>query len=372
MEPARVCDFRCIEHHSRGDLSMLHRLRSFMSAALRRKQFENVMGDEIGFHMECYVEELVRSGVPRDEAQRRARVEFGGVEGVKEECRESRRLNLTDKLTRDFRGAWRTFRKNPGFTATVILTLALGIGCTTSIFSVVYGVLLKPLPFPAADRLVQVSGSLPARGITTTFSAANFWDMRDMNQTFDEFGALHSESFSLTGGGDPERLDGARVSVGFFRTLGVTPVAGRLFAPGEDAPGSVTDRVLLSHRLWVRRFGGDSSIIGNKIQLDGRAYEVLGVLPPGAPWLNSADVYTPYVRRLDTDRSSWEYIVIGRIKPGVSFETARADLERVAKNLEATYPVNKGIGVDVQRSDTWMATDQLRRTLWVLLGAVLL
>ena len=351
---------------------MLHRLRSFMSAALRRKQFENVMSDEIRFHMECYVEELVRSGVPRDEAQRRARVEFGGVEGVKEECRESRRLNLTDTLKRDFRGAWRTFVKNPALTATVILTLALGIGCTTSIFSVVYGVLLKPLPFPAADRIVQVFGNLPARNLTTSFSAANFWDMRDMNQTFDEFGALHFESFSLTGAGDPERLDGARVSVGFFRALGVTAVAGRLFSPGEDAPGSVTDRVLLSHRFWVRRFAGESSIIGNKISLDGAAYEVLGVLPPGTPWLDTADVYTPYVRRLDANRGSWEYAVIGRIKPGVSFETARADLERVAKDLEARYPVNKGIGVDVQRSDTWMATDQLRRTLWVLLGAVLL
>ena len=351
---------------------MLHRLRSFINAALGRKRFEAVMSDEIRFHMECYVEELVRSGVSRDEAQRRARLEFGGVEGVKEECRESRRLNLTDKLGRDLRGAWRTSRKNPAVTATVILTLALGIGCTTSIFSVVYGVLLKPLPFPAADRLVQVFGDLPARNITTTFSAANFWDMRDMNQTFDEFGALHPESFSLIGSGDPERLDGARVSVGFFRALGVTPVAGRLFAPGEDAPGSVMDRVLLSHRLWVRRFGGEQSIVGKKIVLDGNPYEVLGVLPAGTPWLETADVYTPYVRRLDADRSSWEYTVIGRIKPGVTFETARADLERVAKNLEATYPVNKGIGVDVQRSDTWMASEQLRRTLWVLLGAVLL
>jgi putative ABC transport system permease protein len=343
-----------------------------MSAALRRKRFEDVMSDEIRFHMECYVEELVRSGMPRDEAQRRARLEFGGVEGVKEECRESRRLNLTDTLTRDFRGAWRTFRKNPAFTATVILTLALAIGCTTSIFSVVYGVLLKPLPFPAADRLVQVFGDLPARNLTTSFSAANFWDMRDMNQTFEEFGALHSESFSLTSAGDPERLNGARVSVGFFRALGVTPVAGRLFSPGEDAPGSVTDRVLLSHRLWVRRFGGEPTIIGKQILLDGQAHEVLGVLPPGTPWLDTADVYTPYVRRLDANRGSWEYAVIGRIKPGVTFETARADLQRVAKDLEATYPVNKGIGVDVQRSDTWMANDQLRRTLWVLLGAVLL
>ncbi|MBI4475075.1 MAG: ABC transporter permease [Acidobacteria bacterium] len=351
---------------------MLHRLRSFTNALFRRKQFEEVMNDEIRFHINCYVEELVRKGVPRDEAQRRARLEFGGMESVKEECRESRRLNIVDNLTRDLRSAWRTSLKNPSLTLTVVLTLALGIGTTTSIFSVVYGVLLKPLPFPDPDRLVQVSAFLSERNLTTTFSEANFWDMRDMNRTFEEFGALHGESFSLTDAGAPQRVSGASVSAGFFRSLSVTPVAGRVFGPGEDDPGSSADRVLLSHRLWISRFGGSPGIVGRNIMLDGRPHEVVGVLPPGTPWLDAAEVFVPFLRRTGGNRGSWEYTVIGRIKSGVTFEIARADLERVARDLKSRFPVNKGIGVIVRPSSTWIASDQLRQTLWVLLGAVVL
>src|SRR6185503_9069600 len=246
-----------------------------------------------------------------------------------------------------------------------------GIGSTTAIFSVVQGVLLTPLPFPDADRIVEVWATLPARNIDqTSFTEANFWDMRDMNRTFEEFGAWHGASFSLTGVDQPERLEGARISAGFMRALGVRPVAGNLFAPGDDEPGADARRVLLSHRFWTRHFDGDTSIVGKSLTLDGWPYTVVGILPDESPWLDRTDVFVPFIRRLDANRGSWEYLVIGRMKPGASQESATADLARVAVELEKKHPVNKGLGVTTAASATWIASGELRRTLWLLLGAV--
>ena len=274
-------------------------------------------------------------------------------------------------ILRDVRGTVRLMRSQPALTAGIVLMLALGIGATTAIFSVVYGVLLKPLPFPEPDRLVQVWGSMPSRGLSSmSLTEANFWDLRDMNQSLSDLGALHGASFTLTGFEIPERVTGATVSVGFFRSLGVRPVAGRVFEPGEDAPGAASTRAVLSHALWTRRFGRDAGIVGRSITLDGRPYEVLGVLPPGSPWLDAAEVFVPFVRRLDADRSSWEYTAIGRLKPGVSFDAALADLRRVARDLELKYPANKDLGATMQPSQVWIASDQLRRTLWLLLWSV--
>jgi putative ABC transport system permease protein len=265
----------------------------------------------------------------------------------------------------------RTIAKQPFFTGAILFMLALGIGSTTAIFSVVQGVLLRPLPFPDTDRLVEVWATLAARNIDrTSFTEANFWDMREMNGTFEEFGAWHGASFSLTGTGTPERLDGALVSVGFLRALGVTPVAGQLFAPGDDEPAADPRRVLLGHRFWSAHFGTDTSIVGRTLTLEGRPHTVVGILPSASPWLRDVDVFAPFIRRTNADRDSWEYLVVGKIKPGVSRETANADLVRVAKLLEEKHSVNKGLGVMTVPAATWVASDDLRRTLWILLGAV--
>jgi putative ABC transport system permease protein len=291
--------------------------------------------------------------------------------GTAREADHHTRSRRPPVILRDVRGTMRLMRSQPALTAGIVLMLALGIGATTAIFSVVYGVLLKPLPFPEPDRLVQIWGSMPSRGLATmTLTEANFWDMRDMNQSLSELGALHSASFTLMGFEMPERLTGARVSAGFFRSLGVRPVAGRIFEPGEDDPGASRTRALLSHALWTRRFGSDRGIVGRAINLDGSSYDVIGVLPPGSPWLDFAEVFVPFVRRPNADRGSWEYFAIGRLKPGVSFDAALADLQRVAKELEAKFPANKDLGATMDSSQTWIASDQLRRTLWILLWSV--
>jgi predicted permease len=277
-------------------------------------------------------------------------------------------------ITRDIRQTVRLVRSQPALSAAIVLMFALGIGATLAIFSVVYGVLLRALPFPEPDRLVQVYGSRPDRGwATVSLTEANFWDTRDRNRTFEELGALHSATFTLTGFEFPERVTGSRVSTGFFRALGVRPVAGRLFEPGEDEPGRGEGLALLSHVLWTRRFGSDPTIVGRAITLDGRSYSVVGVLPPGSPWLNAAEVFIPLLRRPSADRSSFEYAAIGRLKPGVTLDAALLDLQRVARELEAQYPdTNTGLGAAMNPSRTWIATDDLRRTLWILLGAVVL
>ena len=277
-------------------------------------------------------------------------------------------------VVHDIRGSFRVMRAQPIMSLAIVLMLAVGVGATTAIFSVVYGVLLKPLPFPDADRVVQVSGSLPSRGWTrVSLTEANFWDLHDQNSTLESFGILASGSFTLTGLDAPERISAGRVTTGFFRSLGVRPVAGRLFEPGEDQPGRGESIVMLSHRFWVRRFASDAGVVGRSISLDGRPYTVVGVLPPGSPWLDAGEAFVPFLRRANPNRGSFEYTGVARLKPGVSIAAALADLSAIAKRLEAAYPaVNTGLGVLLERSRAWIASDQLRRTLWVLLGAVVL
>jgi putative ABC transport system permease protein len=271
----------------------------------------------------------------------------------------------------DIRYSARSLLRNPGFTIIGILTLALGIGANTAIFSVVDSVLLRSLPFPEPDRLVSVSETRLDRGWEQmTFTHANFWDMRDRNRTFEAIGAFRYGTLNLTGVDSPERLGAARVSEGFFRALRVTPVAGRVFAPGEDEANAENRVVVLSHRLWSSRFGSDPAVIGRSLRLDGESYTVIGVLPRGGSWLDEADVFVPLVHRADADRDSFELLVLGRLSSGTTVDAARADLTAIAQQLAQLYPADKGMGIDIQPSSVWVASDTLRRALWVLLGAV--
>ena len=275
-------------------------------------------------------------------------------------------------IIRDIRGTIRVLRSQPFLSAAIVGMLALGIGATTAIFSVVHGVLLRPLPFPNPDQLVQIWATLPDRGWNNiTLTEANFWDIRDRSRAFSDIGALHFTSFSLTGFEFPERVSAGQVSVGFFRALGVRPAAGRLFNEGEDEPGKGETLVLLSNRLWQRRFGGDQAVAGRSITMDGQSYTVVGALPPGSPWLDVADVFVPFVRRANANRNSFEYLAIGRMKDGVTLDAALADLSGIAKQLEAEYPAtNAKLGALLEPSRNWIASDDLRRTLWILLGSV--
>jgi len=234
-------------------------------------------------------------------------------------------------------------------------------------------VLLKPLPFPAQDRLIQVWEAVPARAIQrTTLTEGYCWDVLSASRSLADFGCLHSASFTLTGTDAPERVSGAIVAPGFLRTLGVSPVVGRIFDAAEARPDAPNNVALLGHDLWATRFASDRSVVGRTIALGGRPYVVVGVLPAGSPWLDT-DVFVPFVQRGNPDRTSWEYFAIGRLKPGVSMAAAAADFDRVAVDLEQRYPKeNKGVRIALAPSTEWVASDDLRRMLWVLLGAALL
>jgi putative ABC transport system permease protein len=271
----------------------------------------------------------------------------------------------------DVRHAARSLRHTPGFTAIAVATLALGVGTTASITSVVRSVLLRPLPFPEPERLVQLSETRLDRNMfDISFTYANFWDVHDMNRTFEAVGAIRWNSRNLGGSDEPARLTVASTTVGFFRALGVRPVAGRLFVDGEDRSGSDPRIALLSHAFWTSRFGADSAIVGRTVVLDRESYQVVGVLPAGTPWLDGAELFLPFVRPAQLDRDSWELPVIGRLAPGVSMAEAQADVDRIAAQLAAQYPEAKGMGITIQPSERWMASDTVRQGLWVLSGAV--
>ncbi|HKV92247.1 MAG TPA: ABC transporter permease [Candidatus Angelobacter sp.] len=272
----------------------------------------------------------------------------------------------------DVRQAIRNMRKNPGTTLLAVLMLAVGIGATSAIFSVFYAVVLQPLPFPEPSRLVQLWETRTGNQWNqATFTEANFWDVQARNRTFDGIACYHDLTANLTGSGEPEKIDGGAISAGFFRVLGVNPVAGRDFLPEEDQPGHDSNVLLLRNKFWKIHFNGDPQVVGKTVHLNGKSFQVVGVLPPGEPWLDVADVFIPFVHKANADRGSFEFQVIGRLKKGISLQTAQADLTTVANSLAKDYPKDdKGMGITLSTSSEWLADSNLRTKLWVLLGAV--
>jgi putative ABC transport system permease protein len=282
------------------------------------------------------------------------------------------RGSLVSDAWQDLRYGVRTLRKSPLFAALGILTLALGIGASTAMFSVLNAVLIAPLPFPESDRLVQIWGARRDVGWQqASLSHANFWDIADLARDFTEIGGLAFTGLNMTGREVPARLGAAQVSVGFLRALGVTPVAGRLFVTGEDQAGQDNAVVVLSYRFWQSRFGAQPSVVGQTVTLDGKPSLIVGVLREGTPLLDAGDVFIPLVRTAKEDRDSMELGAVGRLRPGVTLAQARADLSRVAGLLRERFPdVNKGFELVIEPSSEWLASDTTRRALWVLMGAV--
>ena len=363
---------------------MLSDLLIRMRALFRRKAVEGELDDEMHFHFDQLVEKFVQSGLPVAEARRRARLEFGGFEQVKEECREARGTYFLETLAQDLRYCLRVLRKSPGFTAVAVLTLALGIGANTAIFSVAYGVLLKPLPYASPDQLVSVAGFVPqlrARIPSMPMRAADFDAYRRSNSVFSGISALRSRDFNLTGVGEPEKLYGARVSANFFSMLGVQPESGRTFFPEEDEPGR-DHVVVISHDLWARRFGADPGVLNGKVSLDGESYVVVGIMPEGFlfPSGNQLHPMVVFGPRVDVWKpmafsaaelqhtGNWAYGCVARMKPGVSLAQAHENLNAIA----ATVPFPDGHMTAqsqvIPLSEVF--SGKVRHGLLVLLGAV--
>ncbi len=279
------------------------------------------------------------------------------------------------RLFQDLRYALRQLRKSPGFTAVAVITLALGIGANTAIFSVVNGVLLRPLEFPHPEQLVRVwhvppPASFP--GMTTfSVSPANYLDWERQNHVFDAMAIYGHRGFTLTGGDKPEQVDGSAATSGFFSTLGVQPALGRVFLPEEDQPGHA-NVVVLSHRLWQEHFGSNPGIVGHDIQLDGQSYLVAGVMPTSFQFPDFAQVWTPmaWTDREKAVRGNHNAVVVARLKPGVDLKQAQAEMNTISSRLAQLYPDDdKGWGAVVVPLHDDMVSD-VRPALLVLLGAV--
>lgn len=347
------------------------RLRSTLNSWVRslflRARMESEMDMELRFHIEARAEDLARNGLSRDEALRCARLEFGGIESIKEEGREARGVRMMDAMLQDLRYGARMLRKNPGFTAIAVLTLALGIGANTAIFSLVNGILLRPLPFASPNELVSVTGTYPKGA---------FVAMREQMKTLEPAAYYEGHEFNLTGRGEPIRLSGVLVSAEFFNVLGARPELGRPFYPGEDIAGQ-DHFVILSHALWQERFRGDPSVIGKTIQLEGMDRQVVGVMPAGFNFPSpKTDVWLP-LRNDPRDKIAFwagDFMpIIGRLKPGSTMAQARAEVRmfqsRVFKLFPWTMPAAWNADINVIPLRDGLVTN-VRGRLLLLLGAV--
>ena len=352
-------------------MPILPRVNSLWRNLFDKENVDRELAEEIRAHLDLLTETKINEGLEPAEARRAALVELGGFEQVTESVREVRQGRLLEDLWQDAGYAVRSLRKHPGFTAVAIFTLALGISANTTIFSVINAVLLRPLPYHDADRLVTLTETVAERPIGVSYP--NVVDWRNQNTVFENVAAVrHRESFNLTGAGDSERLQGRLVSANFLSTLGVNPVLGRDFAAEDDRQGAAPV-VLLSHALWQRRFAGDKKIVGQKLTLNRDSFTVIGVTPAEFEYRLEADVMVPI--GLSTERFSARgrdpgVEAVARLKPGVSAETANAELNTIAARLEQQYPeTNNGRRIRIDSLREQMVGN-IRPILLTLLGAV--
>ncbi len=349
-----------------------NQIRSWLRATLNRSSMEREMDRELRFHIEAYAEDLVRSGVPREEALRRAHIEFGGIENAKEQCRDARRVSFLQNLALDLQFGVRMLRKTPGFTAAAVLTLALGIGANTAIFSVVDALLLRPLPYPQPGQLVSFWESAPSHGyFRNVINPVNFLDWRDNAKSFQAMAAIQGRRINLNPQGQPIAVPSMQVSPEFFSILEIPPIVGRTFTSEEGQAGH--DQVaILSYGLWQSRFGGKLQIVGQKLDVDGLPCTIIGVMPRGFSYPKiKADIWTPLPLARTKEYEGGRYLTaVARLKPGVTLDQARQDMVRVANiAAEARPDFNKDWSAEVQPM-LYDVTLDVRRPLWVLLAAV--
>jgi len=318
----------------------VEKLRLRWRSLVRRGGVDRELDDELRFHLDEQIAENLAAGMSVEGARYAARRVIGGAEQIKEECRDMRRVNFVEDLFRDVQYGVRVLRKSPGFTVAAVLTLALSIGANTAIFSVVEAVLLQPLPFRNPDRLAMVWEDASFMGFPqNTPAPANFVDWKSRNHVFQDMAALIGDLMNLTGDGPAEEVEVKLATPNFFPLLGVRPVMGRTFLPEEDRAGA-GKVVLLSQGLWVRRYNGRPEIVGKRILMNGEAYTVVGVLPPGFDFPDRVDVWIPLVLSPEQWRQRGNHFleVVARMRDGVTIAGARTDMAAIAGQLEREYP----------------------------------
>ncbi len=364
--------------------TLLRRLRALLS----RDRLDRELDEEMGLHLERLVTRFRDEGLDETEARRRARIEFGPAQSLREEARDARGLRLLEEVGRDVRIGVRTLRRHPGFAVSVILTLAVGIGANVAVFSVVHAVLLRPFAYPAhePDRVLLMAERSP-QGERMSVSYPTFRDWVEQLESFESLSGVVETIAPLTRIDDPVRVRALRTSWTYFGIHGIQPLHGRLYDATDDRFGAARV-VVLSHGLWQDAFGGRADVVGETIRTTGVVSTVVGVLPPGVDLHPGIDIYVPLEpvvqniprmqnRGVRTAASSSAeaqagLYVHGRLKAGVTFEQAQAELTATAVRFETAYPEsNAGVGVIVDRLSEWRLRSY-RPLLWALQTAVLI
>jgi len=367
-------------------MNLLARFRSWLKSIVKGQRLESEMETEVRFHIESYAADLVRKGLSQEKAMRQARIEFGGIESHKDAMRASLGVRWWGELGSDMRYGLRLLRKNPGFTAVAILTLALGVGANTAIFSIVNAVLVRSLPFRDPDRLVRIFFNNPGVGLRDVpFSVPELEDLRNRAGVFEDVSAVGGGSVNLTGAEQPERLEFVVTHPNYFSMLGETPQIGRLFGPQDFALGFAPAAVI-SDSLWRRSYGADPNVLGRSVRLDNDPYTIIGVLPPGfrhpGPTI-SGNVEVFLTAGFSADPApnpparSTRFMpaAIGRLKPGITLEQAQARLTAMAIQIRhdfaTDYPAQAQWTIEIQPLQEALVGN-VRPMLLVLLGAVIL
>ena len=326
-------------------------LRMRFRSLVKRQRAETELDKELRYHVERQTEENIAAGMNAHEAREAAARMFGGVSQIEEECRDMRQTQYLENFVQDLRYAVRMLSKSPAFTVVIVLTLALSIGANSAIFSVIDGVLLRPLPYPQAERIARVfyrSTSYPKFPVNPW----DFLDFRARNRSFENFAMYTHADVQLSGtGSDPVKLSGFRISSGYFRVLGVQPARGREFDFSEERPGN-GNVVILSDRVWRNQFGAAADILGRKVLLDSQPYTVVGVMPAGVDhpgnsynsvaYGDTVDAWTPFTFDGNPNNRGSHYVEgIGRLKPGVTAEQAAADFNGIMTELASQHEGDK-------------------------------
>lgn len=348
------------------------RLISLWRNLLRKNELEQELTEEVQAYLDMIIELKIEEGCQPAEARRAALIELGGVEQVKEQVREVRMGHYLEMMWQDLRYGARMLMKNPGFSLIAVITLALGIGANTAIFSVVNSVLLRPLPYPQSERLVYVWESLrsdPSNADSMT--PYNFTDIRERNQSFEAYFTFRYTNKALTGEGIPESLNSIDASADFGRVMGVSAALGRVFTADEDQPGK-DNVVMISNGLWQRYFNASTQVIGQSIQLNGEPHTIIGVMPAGFNFPNpDIDIWKPLALDLSKYQRSSAFLQgVARLKDGVTLAQARVDLLAIAAQLEQQYPNTNG---NVTFKPVLLRTEwvgEIEKPLLILFGAV--
>jgi predicted permease len=356
-------------------MSLLQNIAGGLRGLFRKQELERDLDEELRGYLDDCVREKIAAGMSPAAALRAARQEFGSMDAVKEDVRAAGWESTVESFWQDLRFGARLLRKSPGFTAVAVLTLALGIGANTAVFSVVDTVLLKPLSYRDPDRIVTLSGSSTTGGASGVpskqISILNFRDWHDQSSSFEAMAYYSSRETSVMPGSAAEYAQATVVSPEFFRVFAVEPIVGRFFTPEELKQGS-GGALMISYSDWQSDFAGDPRVMGKTVRMYGRTLPITGVLPPGFHFPSKTDLWFPDtgVSAVAETRSSDNYLAVGRLKSDVVLERAQTEMTSIAQRLEQQYPEsNKGRSVAVTRMRDDMVGD-VRLTLYLLLGAV--